>query len=229
MKPKTLLQWHYRFCFESDWRVGGTGQQLEADMGFLTDFRGRPYLPGSTLKGKIRDSFHRLVSLRPEWKKHREFLFGNQGAFAGQVYFQDGVMKDDYEGSEAASIRNRVAMDRYRKTVKDSAVLNEKIVKAHIPFSGSLEAFVGGEADKQEIGLILLLCLLDIRSIGSGASIGRGKVTMKYGQPDVEALQGASFCWLVEKTAGQQKVWSKQEVEELLTRVQREDGGYGSL
>ncbi|ARU61769.1 hypothetical protein CBW65_12585 [Tumebacillus avium] len=221
MKPKIPIICHYRINFESAWLVRGTSnQQGGVDAGYLTDFLGRPYLPGSTMKGKIRDSFNRLLSIRPEWAMYRQFLFGSAGQNTGQVYFHDGLLDmEQIDTAELSEIYTRVSMDRYRKTVKDTAVITEKTVKPFLPLAGTIETYVQ-EEELEGIGLILLLCLLDIKSIGSGASIGRGRVTMRYGAPSdqANAAEETSYCWLETKQNDEPITWSLHQVESLIQK-----------
>ncbi|ASS74486.1 hypothetical protein CIG75_05415 [Tumebacillus algifaecis] len=223
MKPKVRLACQYRLQFQSAWLIGGTAnQQGGVDAGYLTDFLGRPYLPGSTMKGKVRDSFRRLLSINPNWARHQQFLFGNAGQNTGQVYFQDALLDTaQIDDADWSHLYTRVAMDRYRKTVKDTAVITEKVVKPMLPLQGTLETFVQ-EEESEEIGLVLLLCLLDIKSIGSGASIGRGRIEMTYGVPtDMELARAEqSYCWLEVKQNESTEIWEWEHVKSLLQREQ---------
>jgi len=225
MRAKSLLTIRYLIQFQSNWLIHGPSQESDAATGFMTDFSGRPYLPGSTMKGKVRDGFNRLITLRPDWKKYQSFLFGNSGMNAGQVYFYDGVMEGDHEELVRSEVRTRVALDRYRRTVKDRAVITEKVVRP-IRVHGTIETYVL-DSDKEHVALILLSCLLETHTIGSGASIGRGRLEMLYGTPNGEqgrTTDGKSFCWVEELREGQLTMWSYERFAELVGRMERKEG-----
>ncbi len=222
MKPKVLVTLHYLVRFQTAWLVRGNGQEQDLDGHYLMDSFGQPYLSGSVVKGKIRDSFNRLVSVVPTWQQYGEFLFGKARNRGGQVYFNEAVLAIDVQPGMVEEQRTRIAMDRFRKIVKDRALVTEKLVQPEIPLIGSIE-FYARETDKNALVCVLVSCLHSISSFGAGASIGRGAVEFSYGKPeDLAETHAKSCCWVEEtRMDGSVECWSK---EKLLDQIQTQLG-----
>ncbi len=59
--PEKRLRLHLEIRFETAWRIGSGREGETTDLGVLKDAMGRPVLPGSSLKGKLRSSCERLA------------------------------------------------------------------------------------------------------------------------------------------------------------------------
>jgi len=139
-------------------------------------FKGKPYIPGSTIKGKVRSNFYKLVL--PE---HKEgpcecplcSIFGGQGYNPSRIYIDDLIMEESSENREPAFIRISSAIDRYKRTAKHEALFITEVVKPAV-FIGTIKVYFDEETLKYKQDLELAIKMID--SVGSGGSRGYGRV-----------------------------------------------------
>ncbi|MDI3328481.1 MAG: RAMP superfamily CRISPR-associated protein [Alicyclobacillaceae bacterium] len=189
--PKSLVEWRWILRPETAWSVRGPGQGRESGGRPLVDWRGRPYVPGSTMKGKIRDSFRRLFSA-PEWGEEEEkaagstsfslqkwramelYCFGVPGTRPGRLYVDDSYLSEENAGAgQWYGQRHRVAVNRRLGVVKDAFLASETVVEAGWSFEGGMSLYTGNE----ELVAALTLAVLDVDQIGGGRTVGRGRVS----------------------------------------------------
>lgn len=144
-------------------------------------FRGKPYIPGSTIKGKVRNNFYKLVL-----PHHVEGLcncplcaiFGGRGYNPSRIYIDDLVMEENDKGQHQAEkdhafIRVSSAMDRYKRTAKREALFITEAVKPAV-FIGTITVYFDDDTLKYKQDLELAIKMID--SVGGGGSRGYGKV-----------------------------------------------------
>lgn len=150
----------------------GSGEKSKNGTTKLTvrDDKGRSYIPGTTLKGALKQSFRLLVG-----NKHHQGicscdmckLFGTPSYAQGKMYIDNFEIADE---NERVQIRKSNKIDRRRGVCVESALFQEEAVFAK--YKGEITAYIENEEQKQMIinGLHL------IEQIGSGSSKGMGRV-----------------------------------------------------
>lgn len=151
------------------------------DKVFLRDAENRPYIPGSTLKGAIRQYFMSLAG--NEHKSSGRCSCPVCRVFGGGGYNPSRVYVDDMKlvGDAVSSARYGTAVDRYRRVVKDNSLFSVEVVEKGI-FEGYLDFYEDDYTrDYEEL---LLVSLKMINSIGEGKSRGHGWIKL-----DVEEVK----------------------------------------
>ncbi|MBM7582854.1 CRISPR/Cas system CSM-associated protein Csm3 (group 7 of RAMP superfamily) [Caldicoprobacter guelmensis] len=146
-------------------------------------FRGKPYIPGSTIKGKVRSNFYKLTL-----PNHVDGIcdcsacniFGGQGYKPSRVYVDDFVLNDmpndkgkSQEKKEFVFIRVGNAIDRYKRTAKHEALFITEAVRPAV-FTGTITVYFDEDTLKYKQDLELAIKMID--SVGNGRSRGYGRV-----------------------------------------------------
>ena len=133
----------------------------------VRDINGNPYIPGSTIKGKIRDNF---AMLHGEIKTKE--LFGYEDTYSPSKIFVDNFYLINNNYSLATRFGNRI--NRYRCVAADSALFSKEVING--TFIGEIEIkYQESFTLKEEIVLAIKM----ITSIGGGNSRGLGKVNIE--------------------------------------------------
>lgn len=140
------------------------------DSGFIKDVsikdaNGKPYISGSTIKGKIRENY-RMIQGEEKTKE----LFGDGG------YRPSKIIVDNFyltENEYSSNIRYGNAIDRYRKVTLDKALYSKEVISG--TFHGEIEINYNGDDSMKEN---LYLAIKMITSIGGSKSTGLGKVNI---------------------------------------------------
>lgn len=215
MNGKEKLVWNLQFQLNSDWLLKGASQKSHIDTAPLIDGLGRPYIPASSLKGLIRQEFQRLRPVLNIGAEIESYIFGEPGAFQGHAYFEDGTMEGAGDLDSLSQVRTRVAVERKRKVVRDEAIMMEQVVIPNIPLHSSISCYVPAEKKNATIAG-LTLAILSISSVGSGKSIGRGRVQFTYTGGD----EASGKVWLeVHKGRNPE---TKERIIEMITKEQLE-------
>ncbi|ATY85804.1 hypothetical protein CVV65_13440 [Kyrpidia spormannii] len=194
--PKSLVQWHWILRPETPWSVRGPGQEGASVSGPALDWRGRPYVPGSTMRGKIRDSFSRLAHAfqntsgepdtilsghRKDWRDMERYCFGAPGIQPGRLYVDDSYMPDDVDASNLQfASHHRTAIHRRLGVVKDGFLVSEALVGTEWSFVGGMSLY----STREDVVALLTLAILGIEHLGSGRSIGRGRLSWNLSNDD---------------------------------------------
>lgn len=179
MAGKSTIQWHLNLCMSSAWLIKGESDRAIADASALTDLLGYPYIPASTIKGQLRYQHRRLSSLYPQLQEWETFFFGESGIRHGHLYITDATLRESWPPEQLRQYRSRVAIDRKRKVSSDQALLTEEVVIPGIHLYSELMCHVP-PAQAGHAAAMLTLCILNIRYLGSGKSIGRGHLRFRY-------------------------------------------------
>lgn len=129
----------------------------------IKDVNGKPYISGSTIKGKIREHY-RMVTDEERTKE----LFGDRGYKPSKIIVDNFyLLNNEY----STSIRYGNAIDRYRKVTIDGALYSKEVISGI--FVGEIEVNYGSDnLIKDDLKLAIKM----ISSIGGSTSSGLGKV-----------------------------------------------------
>ena len=140
----------------------------------IKDSFGKPFIPASTIKGLIKKNYRYL-------NDNYEEVFGKGG------YSPSNIIVDDFKlCTEKNEYYNNVrfgnAIDRFRKVSKDKALYSREVV------SGKFEGYVTLINLSNTIEDEIKVAIKMIKEIGSGKSIGYGKVKVTIENCDEKTL-----------------------------------------
>lgn len=150
-----------------------TGENIDDFVNKSTvKYKGKPYIPASTIKGKIRNNFYMITDLNhleescvcPMCK-----IFGKPGYSPSKIYIDDFITEEE----SAMVIRFGNAIDRYRKTAKDNALFTEEL-SGNTLFKGVIKVYFDDDTINYKENLEIAIKM--INSIGNGRSRGHGHV-----------------------------------------------------
>ncbi len=207
-------------------RIGDGALQLPGSAGkasprtLLRDAKGRPYIPGSTLRGYLSNQLRR----HPAWEKELENLFGSppkrsqpegsagsdgkQKPLNGALRVYDATWNpspppadpqgDGLPGQPGERIESRIAIDPVTATARPNHLLTEEVVAPGSAFSVRLEA---DRVDQSHLEALLgALHSLDgqiMAQLGQGKTLGRGLLRWRKDLQQVKTLTKADFQdWL---------------------------------
>lgn len=129
----------------------------------IKDSNLNPYIPGSTIKGLLRDNFRKIENDETVIN----YLFGNKNQ-GSRIIVEDMKLKSDYK----SVVRFGNAIDRSRKVVMDNALYSKETVSGE--FQGYIQLLDNSSNYVENLNLAIKM----ISSIGSGKSSGFGKVSV---------------------------------------------------
>lgn len=147
-------------------------------------FGRKPFLPASTVKGKIRSNFKSLLadkccddqqSAVKRCKCPACSIFGKSGYQPSKIYIQNLEYSSDKQ-LELFGIRSTVAIDRYRKVAQDGALAFTEVIDNGL-FEGNMEVYFTDESIIYEKYLMTAVNMIE--SIGKGKSRGWGFVDVE--------------------------------------------------
>lgn len=141
---------------------GSKGDSYIKDLS-VRDRDGKPFIPGTTIKGKIRENY-RKMNTDEETKK----LFGHAKE-------PSRIIVDDFYAVEDCKILVRYgnAIDRFRKVTKDGALFSKEGVCGK--FQGEIEVNYENEEELDNVRLAIKM----IEAIGGSKSTGFGNVKIE--------------------------------------------------
>lgn len=198
--------------FETPLHIGGgvTGESATIKP-LLKDGLGRPYLPGSALKGVLRHEAERIVralagenavchapraeTMCPQWPRFGEFcpVCHTFGSPARPSPFHFGDLRADVAGAEAiasTALRYGVGVSRYRGAAAENLLYTTEVVSAApmVPLSGDIEGDVPESEGNGPLAL-LLAAIGALRMIGGGRSRGLGWLNLEVTAPPLAPAQ----------------------------------------
>lgn len=134
----------------------------------VRDMNGKPYIPGSTVKGEMRSNFLKLNGD----KKTKE-LFG-----AGYEKSSKIIVDDFYADGDnyTTGIRYGNAIDRFRKAAKDKALYSKEVISG--TFKGQIEASFN-ENDISKDDIYLAIKMIDAIGGSKGSDLGRVNISIE--------------------------------------------------
>lgn len=162
---------------------GGKGGDL-IDSFVLKDYDNKPYIPASTIKGRVRynytmllntfsdnESFHSLNAGKEVCK-----LFGGEGNSPGILYFEDLKLdKNSIKDKYLYDTRVGILINRYNRQVKDDAFFQYEIsaIDEKQKFVGSIEGYMDEKDYKKQV-VLLYTAIKMIQTLGGNQSRGVG-------------------------------------------------------
>ncbi|MDN5294003.1 MAG: CRISPR-associated protein Csm3 [Eubacteriales bacterium] len=141
------------------------------DSFLLRDRWERPYLPGTTIKGRLR---YYLSQFAEEEDVIR--LFGKSGNTPGALTFGDACLVDDAPWQ--VEVRAGVQVDRYRRVVVDKALAFAETARSEGPLVGLITGYLPPESFQRDVAL-LYLALKAFTHVGKSKSRGLGRVKVE--------------------------------------------------
>lgn len=187
--------------FETPFHIGGGVSAESATIKpLLKDALGRPYVPGSALKGVLRHEAERIAralgytanicrppraeTMCPQIPHFGRFCpicrtFGSPG-LPSPFYFGDLIAHEDPEAIAATTMRYGVGVSRYRGAAAE-ALLHVTETAAAAPFVSFKGEITGDFSEGQEKGplAIVLAALAALQRLGAGHSRGLGWVKLE--------------------------------------------------
>jgi len=161
IKLKVNIKTETPFNIDSGIQDGGFIKSIT-----IKDINNRPYIPASTIKGKLRDNYRMIKG-----KKETDEIFGSENTSnINRIMIDNFYLVDKKYYS---SIRYGIAMNRYRKVTEDAALYSKEVISGE--FEGMIE-FINKSNKKVKEDIILALKM--ITSIGGGKSKGFGRVNI---------------------------------------------------
>ncbi|WP_018084482.1 RAMP superfamily CRISPR-associated protein [Desulfurispora thermophila] len=174
----------------SRWHSGSAGAESGLlDKYLLLDGRGRPYIPGSSLKGKLRAYARQLVNCLEGFVRCSDTadcscdvceLFGTGGNRPGRLYFPDLYLSGEERGFTLHTA-GRVALERYRRVARDQALAFIQVAElgAGSVWQGEITGSLDERAFKRQL-VLLSLALRQIYALGGGVSGGWGRLKLDW-------------------------------------------------
>jgi CRISPR/Cas system CSM-associated protein Csm3 (group 7 of RAMP superfamily) len=189
-----MMQLGLRVEFETPPNVGGHGAPLFVDRPFRRDANGWPYIPASTLKGRLRHECERLVQasgrwvcdspnpkrMCPNYLSHRGEICAVCAIFGspwcrGNIWPEELLLREPEElarereqGKEApfSTARFGVSLSRRRRVAEDARLFTTELFLPGVPlvFGGTW----GGRLTLSQLALVEAGC-------GAINALGRGK------------------------------------------------------
>ena len=129
----------------------------------VRDRNGKPFIPGTTIKGEIRSNYRKING-----SQNTDKLFGSKNN-------PSRVIVDDFYAINEVKVLARYgnAMDRFRKVTKDGALFSKEGISGR--FQGEIEINCNNEEELADLKLAIKM----ITSIGGSKSTGFGKVKIE--------------------------------------------------
>lgn len=148
-----------------------TGERLSDYVNKSTiKYKGKPYIPASTIKGKIRNNFYAICDLNHKGENcgcPMCRIFGRPGFGPSRIYIEDFVTDEE----PSTLIRYGVAIDRYRKTAKENVLFAEELSGNRV-FRGKIKVYFDEHTINYKDKLEMAIKMID--SVGNGRSKGHG-------------------------------------------------------
>lgn len=196
----TLLDLNWRVVCQSPLFIGSGATTPGADKSTVVDGDGRPIIPGSSFKGRLRQHCERIARSLEVWTcdppqpnrmcpHHPDnagrycpvcMLFGSAWQ-PSSIRFQDALPKrpstitsaDDWKMTEKTDLRRGVSINRRRRTAEDKKLYTLRTAQPGMPLEYDLR-LTGHLPAGQGLAGLLVAGLLDLEQIGGGNSRGLG-------------------------------------------------------
>ncbi len=169
--------------------IGGYSQASGASDGDTATGPAGPFIPGSTIKGALRESAARLVKARGQQQQDKEVfnrLFGNEGH---EGLIRIGPLQPILDSDQDVvdlSVRNHVSLDRARRQAAPGRLFQNRVSPAghDLRFAGQLAT---AEVLTEDETLLLEGAVSITDQIGGGRGRGLGLVEIKLVRSEAPA------------------------------------------
>lgn len=182
---KVHLNIKLKINFDNEFHIGGGKGNSSISSLVLKDINNKPYIPGSTVKGRLRYNIYQIlngygkVDCTPFGEEGCQCLvcnlFGVPGNKQGQLIFNDLKLNDDTKEINYYSLKTGIRINRYLKVVKDEALFTIETTgkSGNLFFNGDIVGYLSKETYQKEISYIVMGLKL-IKTLGSSQSRGLG-------------------------------------------------------
>lgn len=202
---KNHIHLTYTLTFESAFHIGTGMSRGLIDRGVARDAGGVLYIPGSTIKGILREKCEQLAAFplfgaqqtpviaSPHLEHLRVFaatptlveaIFGSRYR-EGTVFFDQAALTDEdkaFNKEFHVEIRTRTCISRLRNTVQEQALFRSEYGLADLAFTGAIYGIVEGPEISENICSPVVLLAAGLRMfdrIGANKSVGMGQFTFR--------------------------------------------------
>ena len=175
----------------------GEGPEQQVEIGAVArDHAGRPYIPGSTLKGRLREILRQHVT-----KGMLDLLFGSKeqsedNAKAGSVEFWDSMYKHGpsqpvaetvpyWHPEKLTGVASAVTISRKTRTAAHQKLMHREYVPASVSFAVEIK----GQGLTEESIAVLLVGLEQLSVTGLGADTGDGQGRLRWRLNQIRRLR----------------------------------------
>lgn len=182
---------------EAGMHIGGTDSPV-----IKTNERGKeyPYVPGSSLKGKIRSLLCLTEENNAEYNDNKLYnkLFGSQSpqdSSFTRLFFWDCFLSEEWKKTlnekdlQATETKVENKIDRIKGTAQHPRVIERVIKGTEFDFKLTLKQYEGDDEEALKKIILKGLKLLEADSLGGSGSRGYGKVKfsgLKFGADDMQ-------------------------------------------
>lgn len=200
----------YRIVWQGRWHVGSGYQSAMADRLLRRLPSGKPFVPGSQIRGVLRHQCERLalalgleaVDPHASSKEHDQHLvkhftplaksclvvdrlFGSR--YQGECLFVTNAVPASSEAKSTTSVQTRTAIDRVTGTVMEQHLFTTELAEGDIELRGTIRArHPAGVLTQYEDGFpyeysLLIAGLLSLDALGGDKSVGLGRCEVELG------------------------------------------------
>lgn len=179
--------------------AGSTFSEWGLDAAFYRDWRRQYAIPGSHIRGKLREALETMLSIKPDASLPTEYWFGHkcdddQGAAAAYKPRRGQLKVTDFSFKPGASMpananrtKTRIRIDPERLTVSPGALFVCELPFAsggEFDWEGSLEFFAASDGSDKLMTQVKRAFHL-ITAIGADKTIGAGRLLkVSFGKPE---------------------------------------------
>ena len=179
--------------FLSDWHLAsGLGDGTRADSALIRDWDGLPCIPGSALKGALREGAHRMAGCRDDLRHAETYFWGTrndavESNVPGHLHVYPGRMPSSvHEALEMTDKRDREALIRDMTVIRSHTALDERgnVIEhslrsiecgiAGLTFEAALDVDADNKVSDSWLSAYLACVCAAARGIGADRSRGLG-------------------------------------------------------
>jgi len=183
-----------------------------------------PYIPGSSLKGKIRALLEmesglvkytegKVISekilekneITPQEKQKGEKILQIFGSGAGEgeakkfritrVSFSDCYLTEDWKGKDVTELKTENTIDRIKGTAQNPRTMERVVAGVKFNFSLTFKVFEGDNEDELFNYLLFGLKLLEMDALGGSGSRGYGRIEFQELKCDGREIKLPEKLW----------------------------------
>ncbi len=172
---KAEIELSLTICFYNEFLIGGGKGSGIIQNYIQRDFLDRPYIPATTLKGRIRHHAGLIRHLFNDGEQLYNDIFGGEGVKKGTFYFDHANLKnsDDFDSQLLTNLRTGISINRFLKTNIDSHLHTDETsgYGGQMVFNSGINGFVH---DYKKYVAFIVASIRLIRFFGGRKSAGLG-------------------------------------------------------